>query len=172
MKVLDKPLVDRFDSTLSPVCVAHCQPQKWAPPGASSKQHFFSNMAFGGVTWTSRNPCSLLAEDPGYLLAPSRHIPQLANCPFYSQLLILLSLYGAVRGKCLQQQDFPNLWATGSELSQWQPHDILSGWHYVIFQEARWWEDNKQEGQGSPNGGNRLQVSDIFSLSKWQEETN
>ena len=27
-----------------------------------------------------------------------------------------------------------------------------------------------QEGQGSPNGGNRLQVSDIFYLSlKWQE---
>ena len=32
---------------------------------------------------------------------------------------------------------------------------------------------NKQEGQGSPNGGNRLQVSDSFSLSlKRQEETN
>ena len=30
-----------------------------------------------------------------------------------------------------------------------------------------------QEGQGSPNGGNRLQVSNIFSLSlKQQEETN
>ena len=27
--------------------------------------------------------------------------------------------------------------------------------------------------QGFPNGGNRLQVSDIFYLSlKWQEETN
>ena len=26
------------------------------------------------------------------------------------------------------------------------------------------WEDNRQEGQGSPKGGNRLQVSDIFSL--------
>ena len=30
-----------------------------------------------------------------------------------------------------------------------------------------------QEGQGSPNGGNRQQVSDIFSLSlKRQDETN
>ena len=28
-----------------------------------------------------------------------------------------------------------------------------------------YWEGNRQEGQGSPNGGNRLQVSDIFSLS-------
>ena len=27
------------------------------------------------------------------------------------------------------------------------------------------WEGNRQEGQGSPNGGNRLQVSDIFYLS-------
>ena len=35
------------------------------------------------------------------------------------------------------------------------------------------WEGNRQEGQGSPNGGNRLQVSDIFYLSiKSQEETN
>ena len=30
-----------------------------------------------------------------------------------------------------------------------------------------WWEGNRQEGQGSPNGGNRLRVSDIFfSLSE------
>ena len=35
------------------------------------------------------------------------------------------------------------------------------------------WEGNRQEGQGSPNGGSKLQMSDIFSLSlKWQEETN
>jgi len=36
------------------------------------------------------------------------------------------------------------------------------------------WESNRQEDQESPNGGNRLQVSDIFkSLSlKQQEETN
>ena len=27
------------------------------------------------------------------------------------------------------------------------------------------WEGNRQEGQGSPNGGNRLQVPDIFNLS-------
>ena len=34
-------------------------------------------------------------------------------------------------------------------------------------------ECNRQEGQGSPHRGNRLQVPDIFSLSlKWQEETN
>ena len=34
-------------------------------------------------------------------------------------------------------------------------------------------EGNRQEGEGSPNGGNRLEVSDIFYLSlKWQEETN
>ena len=37
----------------------------------------------------------------------------------------------------------------------------------------RQWEGNRQEGQGSPNGGKRLQVSDIFYLSlKQQEETN
>ena len=35
------------------------------------------------------------------------------------------------------------------------------------------WEHNRQEGQGSPDRGNRLQVSDIFYLSfKQQEETN
>ena len=34
-------------------------------------------------------------------------------------------------------------------------------------------EGNRRDGQGSPDGGNRLQVSDVFSLSlKWQEETN
>ena len=31
---------------------------------------------------------------------------------------------------------------------------------------------NRQEGQGSPNGGNSLQVSDIFISLKQQEETN
>ena len=32
---------------------------------------------------------------------------------------------------------------------------------------------NRQEARGSPNGGNRLQVSDTFTLSlKQQEETN
>ena len=32
-----------------------------------------------------------------------------------------------------------------------------------------YWEGNRQEGEGSPNGGNMLQVSDIFYLSlKWQ----
>ena len=37
---------------------------------------------------------------------------------------------------------------------------------------SRFWEGNRQEGQGSPNGENMLQVSDMFSLSrKWQEET-
>ena len=34
------------------------------------------------------------------------------------------------------------------------------------------WEDNRQEGQGSPNGGSSLQVSDIFISLKRQEETN
>ena len=33
------------------------------------------------------------------------------------------------------------------------------------------WEGNRQEGEGSPNGGNRLEVSNIFSLSlKWLEK--
>ena len=32
--------------------------------------------------------------------------------------------------------------------------------------------NEKQEGQGAPNGGNRLQVSDIFISLKRQEETS
>ena len=35
-----------------------------------------------------------------------------------------------------------------------------------------YWEGNRQESQGSPNGGNSLQVSDIFISLKQQEETN
>ena len=35
-----------------------------------------------------------------------------------------------------------------------------------------WWKGNRQKGQGSPNGRNSLQVSDIFLSLKWQEETN
>ena len=36
---------------------------------------------------------------------------------------------------------------------------------------SRWkWGGNRQEGQGSPNGGNSLQVSDIFISLKRQEE--
>ena len=34
------------------------------------------------------------------------------------------------------------------------------------------WEGKRQESQGSPNGGNSLQVSDIFISLKRQEETN
>ena len=34
------------------------------------------------------------------------------------------------------------------------------------------WEGNRQEGQESPNGGNSLQVSEIFISLKGQEETN
>ena len=34
------------------------------------------------------------------------------------------------------------------------------------------WEGNRQEGQGSPNGGNKLQVPYIFISLKRQEETN
>ena len=34
------------------------------------------------------------------------------------------------------------------------------------------WEGNRQEGQGSQNGGNSLQASDIFISLKRQEETN
>ena len=34
------------------------------------------------------------------------------------------------------------------------------------------WEGNRQESQGSPNGGKRLQVPDIFISLKGQEETN
>jgi len=34
------------------------------------------------------------------------------------------------------------------------------------------WKGNRQEGQGSPNWGNSLQVSDIFISLKRQEETN
>ena len=38
---------------------------------------------------------------------------------------------------------------------------------------SRWkWGGNRQESQGSPNGGNSLQVSDIFLSLKRQEETN
>ena len=44
-----------------------------------------------------------------------------------------------------------------------EPLDPLSYWV---------WEGNRQEGQGSPNGGNSLQVSDIFISLKQQEETN
>ena len=35
-----------------------------------------------------------------------------------------------------------------------------------------YWEGNRQEGQGSPNGGHSLQVSDIFISLKRQEETH
>ena len=35
-----------------------------------------------------------------------------------------------------------------------------------------YWEGNRQEGQGSPNEGTRLQVPEIFISLKWQEGTN
>ena len=44
--------------------------------------------------------------------------------------------------------------------------------HYSISLRLEFWEGNRQEDQGSPNGGNSLQVSDIFISLKWQEETN
>ena len=41
-------------------------------------------------------------------------------------------------------------------------------------QSQKWqnWEGDRQEGQRSPNGGNKLQVSNIFISLKRQEETN
>ena len=48
------------------------------------------------------------------------------------------------------------------------PHQLTSE-----MKSMQWmWEGNRQEGQGSPNGGNRLQVPDIFISLKQQEETN
>ena len=37
---------------------------------------------------------------------------------------------------------------------------------------TKFWEGNRQEGQGSPGGERRLQVPDIFISLKRQEETN
>ena len=48
----------------------------------------------------------------------------------------------------------------------WPPH--AKSW--LIRKDP--WEGNRQEGQWSPNGGNRLQVQDIFISLKRQEETN
>ena len=44
--------------------------------------------------------------------------------------------------------------------------------HGVAKSQTRLGDGTRQEGQGSPNGGNRLKVSDIFTSLKWQEETN
>ena len=65
------------------------------------------------------------------------------------------------------------------------PQEILAwgttGIHPGMTPPGRWggtrargfyWEGNRQEGQGSPNRGNSLQVSDIFISLKRQEETN
>ena len=51
---------------------------------------------------------------------------------------------------------------------------VLFHWNLCIsvLIVPSYWEDNRQEGQGSPNGGNRLQVLDIFISLKRQEETN
>ena len=43
-----------------------------------------------------------------------------------------------------------------------------NGW---IEERKACWEANRKEGQGSPNGGNRLQVSFFISLKR-QKETN
>ena len=51
---------------------------------------------------------------------------------------------------------------------------ILSRCGRVLFSnwELDGWEGNRKKGQDSPNGGNSLQVSDIFISLKRQEETN
>ena len=49
---------------------------------------------------------------------------------------------------------------------------FLRCWTALIKDFKVFWEGYKQEDQGSPNGGNRLQVSDIFTSLKQQEETN
>ena len=90
---------------------------------------------------------------------------------------------------------WPDLWPRGpwkSHLAFVSPHAgvpswrLSRQWHPRLGSEREgWalrgrssetqalWEDNRQEGQGSPNRGNSLQASDIFCLSlKQQEETN
>ena len=50
-------------------------------------------------------------------------------------------------------------------------HPYMTTGKTIAFMRLTW-EGNRQEGQGSPNGGNSLQVSDIFISLKRQEETN
>ena len=67
----------------------------------------------------------------------------------------------------------------------WCPFYPAGHWHWPFSLSSPWrvvghhltnllqWEGNRQEGQGSPNEGNRLQGSDIFYLSlKQQAEIN
>ena len=56
-------------------------------------------------------------------------------------------------------------WQTTSIFLPCEPHEEYE-------KAQRYWEGNRQEGQGSPNGGNSLQMSDIFISLKQQEETN
>ena len=52
---------------------------------------------------------------------------------------------------------------------------LVVRWTSILPASARgrgFWDGNRQEGQGSPDGGNGLQVSDIFISLKQQEETN
>ena len=52
---------------------------------------------------------------------------------------------------------------------EWCPFSLGN---MILLKKRGEWEHNRQEGQGSPNGVNSLQVSDIFISLKWQEETN
>ena len=74
---------------------------------------------------------------------------------FWMILLIHVITYLSRLIECVLTKSEPSckLWTLGDhEVSTW-----------IIF--VSWWEANRQEGQGSPNRGNKLQVS-FFSLSQ------
>ena len=52
-------------------------------------------------------------------------------------------------------------WVTKQQVRASSGRALESGFKYLCM---RYWEDNRQEGQGSPNRGNRLHVSEFFSL--------
>ena len=65
---------------------------------------------------------------------------------------------------------FHEVWCCYEELGYFQCEEKMD---LCKFDSAgEYWEGNRQEGQGSPNGENSLQVSDIFISLKRQEETN
>ena len=115
---------------------------------------------WGLCLWFAFSCCLVILSTFSYTCWPFRFFSKKTSIKFICSFLIFfffLLLYNSMTYFVFW---ILYLQVTWSYKESWKVKEIL----------RKNWKDNRQEGR-SPKGGNRLQVSDIFTSLKWQEET-
>ena len=90
---------------------------------------------------------------------------------FRMDCLDLLAVQGTLKSLLQHHSSKASILRCSAFFTVQLSHPYMTKGKTIAFMRLTW-EGNRQEGQGSPNGGNSLQVSDIFISLKRQEETN